>query len=117
MQVLRLNKFALSLLLLLTISVIFLCTSVFLKDDFFKRTLIENQQNYNLNTTSTELLQTQEPPQQSNSEFDDEFLVNTFGCKMTRLPVMTSNIQEFFVPPDKIVCLPPAITQSDECKK
>ena len=98
-------KFALSLLLLLTISVIFLC-AIYLKSDLSKIT-----------STSTKLMQAQEFLQESNSELDDEFLVNTLGCKMSRLPVMTSEIQKFFVPPDKIVCLPPAITESDECKK
>ena len=72
---------------------------------------------------STELvsikkLETEKPFEESNfEELDDEFLVNTLGCKMTRLPVMTPNIQEFFVVPDPIVCTSPAITKSNECKK
>ena len=65
----------------------------------------------------TEILETEEPFDESNSELDDEFLVNTLGCKMSRLPVMSSKILEFFKPPDKIICSPPAITESDECKK
>ena len=64
----------------------------------------------------TDLLQSKKSSQESDSELDDEFLVNTFGCKMTRLPVMTSKIREFFKPPDRIICLPPAITKSNECK-
>ena len=93
MQRIRLYKFVLGLLFL-TISVIFLFTSNYLQVDF-----------------------AEESSEESNSKLDDEFLVNTFGCKMSRFPVMTPKIQEFFVPPEPIVCSPPAITESDECKQ
>ena len=137
MQVVRFNKFALSLLLSLTISIILFCTLIYIKDDFSIITFIEVQDSYNRSTTSTELLQTklmpakllpskllptkllqtQESFQETNSKLDDEFLVNTLGCKMSRLPVMTSEIQKFFVPPDPVFCSLPSITESDECKK
>lgn len=47
---------------------------------------------------------------------DDEYLVNTMGCNMKRLQVENPKIQEFFTPPDPIVCSPPALTESDDCK-
>ena len=137
MQVIRFKKLALTLLLLLKFFVIFLC-AIYLKYDLSE---------ISSSSTSTELvptelvptelaptelvqielvpaellpsklLQTQESFKESHSKLNDEFLVNTLGCKMTRLPVMSSKIQEYFVPPDPIFCLPPAITESDECKK
>ena len=107
MQVIRINKFVLGVLIL-TLLFIFLFTSIYLQVDFSKITL---------GTTSTKLLQTHKSTQELSSNQDDEFLVNTFGCKMARLPVMTPKIQGFFKPPDPIVCSPPAITESDECKK
>lgn len=35
---------------------------------------------------------------QSKEEINDHFLVNTPGCKMSSMPVMSSKIQQFFVP-------------------
>ena len=107
MQVKRINKFGFILFILLTLSVLFLCTSIYLH---FKLSILISS------ATSPKLLQTEKSSDESNSELDNEFLVNTLGCKMTRLPVMTSKIQEFFKPPDRIVCSPPSITESDECK-
>ena len=106
MQVIRFKKTVLSLLILLAILVVLLRT-IYLQMDFSYITR---------STTQTELLQTQDPSQETSSKLDDKFLVNTLGCKMTRLPVMTSLIQKFFVPPDPIDCSPPSITESDECK-
>ena len=106
MQVIRINKVAMSLIMLL-LPVIFISTKIYLQVKFYKIAL---------STTSTETQQTLQFSQESNSEFVDEFLVNTLGCKMSKLPVMSPKIQEFFVPPKPVVCSPPAITESDECK-
>ena len=57
----------------------------------------------------------QQSSQELDSKLDDEFLVNTVGCKMSKLPVMTPKIQKFFKHPDPIDCSPPTLTKSDEC--
>ena len=142
MQVIKFKKLALTLLLLLTIFEIFLyaiylkyglskitsnttstklvpaelMSTELLPTEFVATELVPTEL-VSTELVPTELLETEEHFEESNSELDDEFLVNTLGCKMTRLPVMTPNIQEYFKPPNKIVCLPPAITESDECKK
>ena len=107
MQVIRFKKLVLSMLILILL-LTFLCTSIYLQVDFPKR---------NLNTTSPELLKFHKSSKDSNSNLDNEFFVNTIGCKMIKLPVMTTKIKDFFDPPDPIGCSPPAITESDECKK
>ena len=98
MQVIRFKIFALSILLFVITIIIFL---IAIYSTYGLSKII-------LSSTSTELV---------TAELNDEFLVNTLGCKMSKLPVMSSKIKKCFVPPNKIVCSPPSITKSDECKK
>lgn len=110
------TKFKRSLLYKIALAVILIGTTVYLIDfstissslpaqlDYYAK-LLKDKKSYYIDDDH------------SKEELNDHFLVNTVGCKMSSLPVMGSKIQQFFVPQKQIVCSPPALTVSDECKK